>query len=130
MAACPEQILVLAADGWPERLLRAGECTFCGDCEGVCTPKALDRQHGLASTLLAAIGPDCLTAGGIVCQSCRDVCPEAAISFVPARVPKPRLRLESCTGCGACVPVCPSGAIELIERVRFESRQVEPGQAA
>jgi ferredoxin-type protein NapF len=115
VAACPEQILALARDGWPTRLLQAGECTWCGDCERACGPRALNLEQRPASTLLATIGPGCLTADGIVCQGCRDACPERALEFVPARVAAPRLRPDRCSGCGACVPVCPTGAIALVE---------------
>lgn len=130
VAACPEQVLAIADDGWPARLVRAGECTWCGDCERACTPKALDRQQRPASTLQAAIGATCLTASGIVCQSCRDVCPENAIRFLPARVAAPQLSPYSCSGCGACVPVCPTAAITLVERGQIGQGQSGPEHAA
>jgi ferredoxin-type protein NapF len=61
------------------------------------------------------IGPACLAARGIVCQSCGDHCPETAIRFRPRLGAVPELLLDDdrCTACGDCVPVCPAGAIRL-----------------
>lgn len=60
-------------------------------------------------------GAACFATSGIVCQSCADQCPEAAIRFRPqlGGVPQPVLQAASCTGCGACVAGCPAGAIRL-----------------
>lgn len=112
---CPEQVLVRGAGGYPEFDPRRGECTFCGDCADACAPHALDREAVQAPwTWVARVGADCLARHGIVCSSCRDHCPERAIVFrAVTGVATPDIDSTRCTGCGACVGVCPAAAIEL-----------------
>ena len=64
-----------------------------------------------------AISDACLARLGVVCQACGDACPERAIGFALRRggPPLPTLDEDRCTGCGACVPICPVGAISLSE---------------
>lgn len=64
---------------------------------------------------VAGIGGDCLARAGIHCRSCGDACPEAAIRFRPrlGAPPLPEVGPARCTGCGACVEVCPAGAVSL-----------------
>jgi ferredoxin-type protein NapF len=62
------------------------------------------------------IADGCLARLGIVCQSCGDVCPEGAIRFALRRggPPLPAVEKERCTGCGACLEICPVNAIALL----------------
>jgi ferredoxin-type protein NapF len=71
------------------------------------------RPHSFGH--LATIGEACLAKRGIVCESCRDACPEAAILFHPRRGGPflPEVRPEACTGCGACITACPASAIKV-----------------
>ncbi len=65
---------------------------------------------------LAEIGLGCIAyAQNVVCRSCGDVCDEAAIRFSPrlGGAALPVVLGERCSGCGACLPVCPTGAITL-----------------
>lgn len=112
---CPEQVLVAADGGFPEFDPGRGGCTFCGDCVDACGPAVLDRPAGARPwDLRATISEDCFGAHGIVCQSCRDDCEAGALQFAPGGRPAaPRLDLERCTGCGACVASCPGHAITL-----------------
>lgn len=112
--ACPEQVLVRAGGGHPVFDPARGECTFCGDCATACTPGALDRTQPRPWTQTAVIGEACLTAQGVVCASCADACPERAIGMHRAGpVAVPRIDAAACSGCGACVGVCPTVTVAL-----------------
>lgn len=65
--------------------------------------------------LRAVISQACLAYAGIICMSCRDVCPEQAIRFLPRRGGAflPEVVAAACTGCGACLLPCPAGALSL-----------------
>lgn len=112
---CPEQVLARGAAGHPVFDPRLGECTFCGECESACTPRALDRHAmEVPSHARAVVADSCLPRNGVVCSSCRDACPERAITFpLAAAVPTPSIDTTRCTGCGACVGICPVAAISL-----------------
>ena len=113
--ACPERIVVCGSGGFPEVDFSKGGCTFCGRCADACVPRALDRAAGEPWTLKATIGDACLARNRVVCRSCGERCEARAIRFVPALggAADPVVNLERCTGCGACVAVCPVSAIEV-----------------
>ncbi|MDH2344136.1 MULTISPECIES: 4Fe-4S dicluster domain-containing protein [unclassified Bradyrhizobium] len=69
----------------------------------------------LLSKPVAVIGGDCLAEAGIVCRSCGDACPEAAIRLRPriGLPPQAIVNEAACTGCGECVGTCPGSAITL-----------------
>jgi len=122
---CPEQVLAPGSGGYPEFDPLRGECTFCGECASACSTKALDHQairppwHWIAD-----IDDDnCLAQRGVVCASCQDGCGERAIRFQLAlgAVPTPIIDATRCTGCGACVGLCPTQAITLTNLPRKES---------
>ena len=68
---------------------------------------------------VAAVGTACLTLKGVYCQNCRDACEPRAVRFEPSLgvVASPRIDPVACTGCGDCVPICPSAAITLAARL-------------
>lgn len=115
--ACPEQVLRRAADGLPrfDPSAGSGECTFCGACAAACTTGALDSGQARPWSLRAKVGEGCLPASGIVCASCREVCPELAIRVPPGGRGAAWIDAARCTGCGACVGVCPAGVVALSE---------------
>ena len=115
IAACPEQILVADRDGAPAVDFSRGGCTFCGACADSCTAPVFDRDRAPPWQLSIAISDRCLPRHGILCESCRDACGDGAIRFarVAGKTPGPDIQRDRCTGCGACVSVCPQSAISL-----------------
>lgn len=113
--ACPEHILSHDPRGFPQVNFLKGECTFCGACSQACDSGAMSITSSLPWTLRANIGNQCLPLQGVVCGSCADECEARAIRMrlVAGGISIPRIENESCTGCGACVRVCPTSAIEL-----------------
>lgn len=67
---------------------------------------------------MARIGEGCLAARRVVCRSCGDACEARAIRFRPevGGAGWPVTYEAACSGCGACVSVCPAGAIDMTER--------------
>lgn len=114
--ACPEQVLVIGEGGFPEFDPGRGECSFCGHCADVCASKALDSTAAPPSHWKAQVKHDhCFAERGIVCVSCADACPEQAIRLKPTLGGMQTLSIDAtaCTGCGACVSLCPATAIAL-----------------
>jgi ferredoxin-type protein NapF len=119
--ACPEQIFRLDGRSRPVVDFGRGECTFCGDCAEACVaPVFTARENGPAFPHRMAIGAGCLARRSVFCQTCGDACPEAAIRFraVLGEPPRPELEADRCTGCGACVGICPVGAIGVVRHER------------
>jgi len=116
LTACPENILRTGDGGFPVIDFSNGSCTFCGACVDRCQSGALSRQVDPPWLRVARIEESCLTHQGVYCQSCRDGCDVRAIDF-PHRagesIPKPRIDASRCTGCGACVSVCPVNAVSV-----------------
>ena len=112
---CPEQVISLDTEGRPFLDPTRGGCTFCGTCIEVCPTGALSPEHLAAWPWQAAISNTCLSMNGISCRLCQDSCAEQAIRFrlqTGGRA-QPLLDPASCTGCGACVSICPSQSIAL-----------------
>ncbi len=113
--ACPEGIVVAGAGGFPEVDFRRGQCTFCKACVQACSVGLL-ADRGQAPWFTAAkIAFSCLSVQGVICRLCEEQCEPAAIRFRPALggYALPEIDAGSCTGCGACVGVCPIGAVEI-----------------
>lgn len=114
---CPTGIVRLA-DGMPSIDFSFGECTFCGECSAVCPEPVFAASQTTRFPHVATIDDACLARRGVACQSCGECCPEQAIRFRP-RIGgpfEPELKAELCSGCGACLTVCPVDAIGLAPR--------------
>jgi ferredoxin-type protein NapF len=92
------------------------ECTFCEKCAQACEEPVFDLSRAQAFELKATIKSGCLQEHGISCQSCRDTCPQSAIRVDLTKRPFGRLKVDetACTGCGACLAVCPQDVISLV----------------
>lgn len=69
-----------------------------------------------AQSHVAQISEACVEAKGVACRRCGEACDAEAIRFKPAGGSRTHAVLSAalCTGCSACVPVCPVNAISLI----------------
>lgn len=118
VAACPNRIISLRA-GVPSIDFGIGECTFCGQCAERCPENVFPADTDHAFQHRIEIGSDCLALNYVDCQACRDVCYPAAIRFTPRMGGPfiPTLSIEACTGCGACISVCPTRSLTVAEPV-------------
>ena len=55
--------------------------------------------------------PDCLPWNGVVCMSCVTACDDDAIPLDQRS--RPRVDVETCTGCADCIVVCPTEALSM-----------------
>ncbi len=126
--ACPEQVIIKGDGGFPSVDFNLGECTFCGECSAVCNEPIFKKLSERPWNQIAVINDAddatavslegaCMVQKGIVCQSCKDVCDVRAITmkYNSASMPEPIIGSDLCTGCGACVSVCPTSAINICD---------------
>ncbi|MGM0784399.1 MAG: ferredoxin-type protein NapF [Pseudomonadota bacterium] len=124
LEVCPEGVLFNGDGGYPEIRFAEDGCTLCGECVAVCDAGVFDISR-TAFPWHAAIQSHCLASADIHCQTCQDACEWRAIRFVPTlgRPPQPEVDSDACTGCGACLALCPNDAIRLIDNEEaYDSR--------
>lgn len=114
---CPSGIITLAG-GIPILDFSRGECTFCGKCAERCPERVFPPEPVSRFDHAVRLQDTCLALNFVDCQSCRDACPAMAIRFRPTRGGpfRPELDEDACTGCGACLSVCPVGALAVTAR--------------
>ena len=115
--ACPTKIISIRS-GIPVVDFGQGECVFCGECAARCPERVFPPEPAIKFSHQAVIGDGCLAVNYVDCQACRDTCPADAIRFRPRLGGPfvPDLDTEACTGCGACVRVCPTSAVSTAPR--------------
>ena len=112
--ACGSGIISMDEGGFPIVDFKQGSCTFCGDCARSCPTGALRFESDKAPWHLALrIAESCLLRSRMLCLSCSEQCGKAAIQLPKDEGQLPLVAADQCTGCGACVSVCPVGAISL-----------------
>jgi len=118
IAVCPGAILFEGPAGTPKLDFGAGACTFCGACADACEETVFFDRTELPWALVATLGAGCLLNSGVSCRTCTDVCDERALRFDLRARPVGRIDvdIDACTGCGACVGICPTSAITLNEQ--------------
>ena len=114
VAACPEAIL-FSHDNRPYLKPGIGECTFCEKCVQACEEGVFDLSTEPWDLAASLDDTKCLLADGVSCQTCTDICEPRALRFDMRIRPagKINLKTEVCTGCGACLTICPTQAISL-----------------
>ena len=112
--ACPEGVLTPGQGGFPELRPVDGGCTFCGRCAEACPEQALDAARQPPMAQVVRISAGCLALSGVECRSCAEQCEAGSLRFrlVAGAVARPELDPSSCSGCGACLAVCPVGALQ------------------
>lgn len=76
-------------------------------------PGALD---GGAVRHVAELAATCLAVNGVTCSICADPCESSALRVKPLMGGRalPVIDIETCTGCGDCVRLCPVGALAVV----------------
>ncbi|MEZ8723310.1 ferredoxin-type protein NapF [Vibrio pomeroyi] len=110
---CETKIIIAGDGGFPTVDFSIDECTFCYQCADVCPEPIFKPKQGEPWQAKAQISDRCLAQQNVECRSCGDMCEPMAIQFQlrAGSVALPKIKLDECSGCGACVAVCPTSAI-------------------
>lgn len=115
LRACDEGIIVKGDGGFPTVDFKNNPCTFCYACAEACPEQLFQQPSNKPWEHSATIANTCIALKRIECRSCGDSCDENAIRFklTIAEAAQPSISTENCSGCGACVAVCPVQAISI-----------------
>lgn len=115
---CPQSILQPDRQRFPRVNFTQGECTFCGACADRCTTGALNSKNSTPWHYHASIEDSCLARSGVICSCCAEQCESQAVQMqrVAGGAAYPVIQTSQCSGCGACVSVCPTQAVVIKTR--------------
>ncbi len=110
---CEEEIIEIEQDGTPKLSFSNRGCTFCDACLEACEAGVLsDKTINSINVEVQIDVLKCMAWHQSICSSCKDPCLEDAISFLGLF--RPEIVSDRCTGCGWCIHVCPSNAINIV----------------
>lgn len=112
VSVCEEKIIVRDDFGTPRLEFKTSGCSDCHQCLDVCTPGVLNDPSRFIQSSAKINMQMCLSHHNTVCFACKEPCMDDAIVF--KGMFNPIVLKENCTGCGYCIGVCPSGAIEMV----------------
>lgn len=115
ISVCPEKIIVKGDGGFPMIDFDLGECDFCGKCADICNEPIFTNTAESPWHKKAVIHDTCLANQKIVCRSCAESCEAQALTFQIGISALPKIDIDLCTGCGACVAPCPTKSIVVKE---------------
>lgn len=110
---CETKIITIGDGSFPTVDFNKGECTFCYQCAEICPEPIFTDMQSAPWPAKASISEECLANKNVECRSCGDMCEPMAIQFQlrAGGVALPKIEVDECSGCGACVSVCPTSAI-------------------
>lgn len=112
VASCEEKIIRRDEQGIAFLDFSATGCSDCHQCLEACTPNVLNDPERFIQGHAKIAMSRCVSHSGTICFSCKEPCLENAIIF--KGMFNPIILDEKCTGCGYCLSVCPSSAIEMV----------------
>lgn len=127
IAVCPTRVVKSGHGGYPVVGFEAAGCSFCGKCAEACRDACFfpvaERTTATAWTLKASVAAGCVETKGIACRMCDDACEARAIRFRPQGGGRSLAEIDTahCTGCGACVSICPVKAITVTDQRHLEA---------
>ncbi|MFV0449210.1 MAG: ferredoxin-type protein NapF [Vibrio sp.] len=115
VSVCETSVIINGDGGFPTVDFSRGECTFCYQCADVCPEPIFLPQSSSPWQIKADIKKNCLAYQNVECRSCGEICDTMAIQFKLQlnRVAQPVINIDDCSGCGACVSVCPTASIHV-----------------
>lgn len=105
-AVCPYGLIQIQ-HGKAELTIDYSACDFCGECVSQCPTNALNPAFKADTGLRPQFGNSCVQRHHQTYNSCRQACPQQAISA------DLQLDFEKCNGCGECKIACYVQAIKL-----------------